>query len=47
MSYKETKYLKIEWPDYQYFMDKPNVYFCEKDNTYFVPEELVNNISKN
>ena len=42
MSYKETKYLKIEWPDYQYFIGKHNVYFCTDDNTYFVPEKLVN-----
>ena len=37
------KYIRVEWPDIQEYMDKPyypeDVYFDPKKNVWFVPEE--------
>lgn len=39
-----TKYIKINWPEYQYFMEHPDFreiyFFCAEDNSYFIPEDL-------
>lgn len=41
-----TKYNKINWPEYQEFMEHPDFYdrcfFCAEDNSYFIPEDLYN-----
>lgn len=44
-----TKYIKIDWPEYQYFMEYPDFreicFFCAEDNSYFIPEDLYENSS--
>ena len=44
-----TKYIKIDWPEYQYFMEHPDFreicFFCAEDNSYFIPEDLYENSS--
>lgn len=43
-----TKYIKIDWPEYQYFMEYPDFreicFFCAEDNSYFIPEDLYNKV---
>lgn len=40
------KYVAIEWPKYQIFMEHPRFreecYYCSDDNIYFIPEDLYN-----
>ena len=40
------KYILVEWPDYQYFMDFPDFeekcFFCAEENIYFVPQSMYN-----
>ena len=40
----ETKYIAVEWPEYQIFMEHPRFreecYFCPDANIYFIPEDL-------
>ena len=44
------KFILVEWPDYQYFMDHPDFetrcYFCADENVYFVPVDMYNLIIK-
>ena len=40
---EETKYILVEWPEYQYYMDDEDTYFCAEANVLFVPEETYNN----
>lgn len=39
-----TKYLKVEWPEYQMYMEHPEFYsdcfYCAGDDSYFIPEEI-------
>ena len=45
-----TKYIKIDWPEYQYFMEYPDFreicFFCAEDNSYFIPEDLYNKVTQ-
>lgn len=40
------KYILVEWPDYQYFMEMPDFkercFFCADENIYFVPQSMYN-----
>lgn len=40
------KYILVEWPDYQFFMDMPGFkercFFCAEENIYFVPQSMYN-----
>ena len=42
-----TKYIKVDWPEYQEFMEYPDFreicFFCAEDNSYFIPEDLYDN----
>lgn len=44
-----TKYIKVEWPDYQGFMERldfhEKCFFCAEDNSYFIPEDLYEEIT--
>lgn len=44
-----TKYIKIDWPEYQYFMEYPDFreicFFCAEDNSYFILEDLYNKVT--
>lgn len=38
-----TKYIKVEWPEYQFFMDHPRFGECcylVEDNSYMIPEDI-------
>ena len=39
-----TKYIAVEWPEYQGFMEHPRFeeecYFCPDSNVYFIPEDM-------
>ena len=41
-----TKYIGVEWPEYQIFMEYPEFrekcYYCSDSNIYFIPEDLYN-----
>ena len=43
-----TKYIAVEWPEYQIFMEHPQFreecYFCPDANLYFIPENLYNEV---
>ena len=43
-----TKYVVVEWPEYQVFMEHPRFseecHYCPDSNTYFVPEDLYDEI---
>lgn len=43
-----TKYILVEWPEYQVFMEHPRFsevcHYCPDSNTYFVPEDLYNEV---
>lgn len=45
-----TKYIKIDWLEYQYFMEYPDFreicFFCAEDNSYFIPEDLYNKVTQ-
>ena len=49
----EIRYILVEWPEYQYFMDGLDWSKCirTEDNSYMVPEDLyydvINQIGKN
>lgn len=39
------KYIKVNWPDYQEFMELPEFnecFYCVEDDSYFIPEYLYN-----
>ncbi len=44
-----TKYILIEWPDYQYFMDSPRWKECISVNgpisAFMIPEDLYNEVN--
>lgn len=44
----ETKYIAVEWPEYQYFMEHPSFrercYFCPEASIYFIPEDLYDEV---
>lgn len=44
------KYINVEWPEYQFFMDHPRFrdecYYCSDSNVYFVPEDLYNEVEE-
>ena len=44
----EIKYIAVEWPEYQIFMEYPKFreecYFCSDANIYFIPEDLYNKV---
>ncbi len=39
-----TKYICVEWPEYQIFMEHPrfkdDCYYCPDSSVYFIPEDL-------
>lgn len=41
---EETKYYKVNWPEYQDFMEMPRFrqqcFYCADDDSYFIPEEM-------
>lgn len=43
-----TKYICVEWPEYQIFMEHPrfeeDCYYCPDSSVYFVPEDLYNEV---
>lgn len=43
-----TKYIKVEWPEYQFFMDHPRFedecYHCPDSSVYFIPEDLYDGV---
>ena len=45
---KMIKYIAVEWPEYQIFMEHPQFreecYFCPDANLYFIPENLYNEV---
>lgn len=45
-----TKYVCVEWPEYQFFMDHPrfedNCYYCPDSSVYFIPEDLYNEVEE-
>lgn len=45
-----TKYVCVEWPEYQIFMDHPrfedNCYYCPDSSVYFIPEDLYNEVEE-
>ena len=45
-----TKYVCVEWPEYQIFMDHPrfedNCYYCPDSSVYFIPEDLYNEVDE-
>lgn len=46
----ETKYLKVEWPEYQIYMEHPQFreesYYDSEHNIYFIPENLIDEIDR-
>lgn len=44
----ETKYIAVEWPEYQIFMEHPrfreDCYFCPDASIYFIPEDLYDEV---
>lgn len=40
------KYVLVEWPEYQHFMEFPDFkercYYCADENVYFVPQSMYN-----
>ncbi len=44
------KYIKVDWPDYQEFIELPEFdecFYCVEDNSYFIPEYLYNKTTLN
>ena len=45
-----TKYVCVEWPEYQIFMEHPrfedNCYYCPDSSVYFIPEDLYNEVEE-
>ena len=45
---KMIKYIAVEWPEYQIFMEHPQFreecYFCLDADIYFIPENLYNEV---
>lgn len=43
-----TKYICVEWPEYQIFMEHPrfeeDCYYCPDSSVYFVPDDLYNEV---
>lgn len=43
-----TKYVCVEWPEYQIFMEHPRFedecYYCPDSSVYFIPEDLYDEI---
>lgn len=43
-----VKYICVEWPEYQFFMDhqrfRGECYYCPDANVYFVPEDLYDEV---
>lgn len=44
-----TKYISVEWPEYQYFMGHPRFrdecYYCPDASIYFIPEDLYEEVT--
>lgn len=42
------KYIKVNWPEYQEYMEHPYFremsYYHANDNSYFIPEDLINQV---
>lgn len=45
-----TKYIYVEWPEYQIFMEHPrfedDCYYCPDSSVYFIPEDLYSEVMK-
>lgn len=43
-----TKYVCVEWPEYQIFMEHPrfedDCYYCPDSDMYFIPEDLYDEV---
>lgn len=43
-----TKYVYVEWPEYQIFMEHPrfedDCYYCPDSSVYFIPEDLYDEV---
>lgn len=43
-----TKYVCVEWPEYQIFMEHPrfedDCYYCPDSSVYFIPEDLYDEV---
>lgn len=43
-----TKYVYVEWPEYQIFMEHPRFedecYYCPDSSVYFIPEDLYDEV---
>lgn len=43
-----TKYIYVEWPEYQVFMEHPrfedDCYYCPDSSVYFIPEDLYDEV---
>lgn len=43
-----TKYICVEWPEYQIFMEHPRFedecYYCPDSSVYFIPEDLYDEV---
>lgn len=43
-----TKYIRVDWPEYQLFMDhsrfRDECYYCPDASVYFVPEDLYDEV---
>lgn len=43
-----TKYVCVEWPEYQIFMEHPRFedecYYCPDSSVYFIPEDLYDEV---
>lgn len=43
-----TKYIYVEWPEYQIFMEHPrfedDCYYCPDSSVYFIPEDLYDEV---
>lgn len=44
-----TRYIRVEWPEYQYFMNHPKWNDCllTDDNAYMIPEEIYEEVTEN
>lgn len=43
-----TKYIKLDWPEYQEYMEHPYFremsYYIADDNSYMIPEKIIEEI---
>lgn len=37
-------YIKLEWPEYQFYMHRPDAFYCPEIDCYFIPKTIFDNI---